>query len=70
VSHQTTFGCCRRDARSIRFVTVVDDLDALVAQIADRGVEPSKRETYSDGVCMATYHDPDGNKIGFGGAPL
>jgi hypothetical protein len=32
----------------------VDDLDALVAQIADRGVEPSKRETYSNGVCKAS----------------
>jgi predicted enzyme related to lactoylglutathione lyase len=48
----------------------VDDLDALVAQIADRGVEPSKRETYSNGVRKATYHDPDGNEIGFGGSPL
>ena len=48
----------------------VDDLDELVAQIADRGVEPSKRETYSNGVRKATYHDPDGNEIGFGGAAL
>jgi hypothetical protein len=48
----------------------VDDLDALVAQIADRGVEPSKRETYSNGVRKVTYHDPDGNEIGFGGAPI
>jgi hypothetical protein len=31
----------------------VDDLDALVAQIADREVEPSKRETYSNGVCSS-----------------
>jgi predicted enzyme related to lactoylglutathione lyase len=48
----------------------VDDLDARVAQIADRGVEHSKRETYSNGVRKTTYHDPDGNEIGFGGAPL
>jgi hypothetical protein len=48
----------------------VDDLDALVAQIADQGVEPSKRETYSNGVRKVTYHDPDGNEIGFGGAPI
>ncbi|MFC6020618.1 VOC family protein [Plantactinospora solaniradicis] len=48
----------------------VDDLDALVARAADRGVEPSKRETYSNGVRKATYHDPDGNEIDFGGAPL
>lgn len=48
----------------------VDDLDALVAQIADRGLDPVKRETYSNGVRKTTYRDPDGNEIGFGGAPL
>jgi Glyoxalase/Bleomycin resistance protein/Dioxygenase superfamily len=48
----------------------VDDLDALVAQIADRGLDPLKRETYSNGVRKITYRDPDGNEIGFGGAPL
>jgi predicted enzyme related to lactoylglutathione lyase len=48
----------------------VDDLDALVAQIAARGLNPIERETYSNGVRKATYRDPDGNKIGFGGAPL
>jgi catechol 2,3-dioxygenase-like lactoylglutathione lyase family enzyme len=48
----------------------VDDLDALVAQIAERGLEPAKRETYSNGVRKVTYRDPDGNEIGFGGAPL
>jgi hypothetical protein len=47
----------------------VDDFDALVAQIADRGLEPAKRETYSNGVRKATYCDPDGNEIGYGGAP-
>jgi predicted enzyme related to lactoylglutathione lyase len=47
----------------------VDDFDALVARIADRGIEPTSRETYSNGVRKATYHDPDGNEIGFGGAP-
>ena len=47
----------------------VDDFDARVAQIADRGVEPTKRETYSNGVRKAIYRDPDGNEIGFGGAP-
>jgi predicted enzyme related to lactoylglutathione lyase len=48
----------------------VDDLDALVAQIAERGIEPVKRETYPNGVRKARYRDPDGNEIGFGGAPL
>jgi catechol 2,3-dioxygenase-like lactoylglutathione lyase family enzyme len=48
----------------------VDDLDAWVAAIASRGLEPDERETYSNGVRKATYRDPDGNEIGFGGAPL
>ncbi len=46
----------------------VGDLDALVAQIADRGLDPANRETYSNGVCKITYRDADGNEIGFGGA--
>ena len=48
----------------------VDDFDALVARIAERGLDPVERETYSNGVRKATYRDPDGNEIGFGGAPL
>ena len=48
----------------------VDDLDARVAQIAARGLDPAERETYSNGVRKVTYRDPDGNEIGFGGAPL
>jgi hypothetical protein len=48
----------------------VDDLDALVAQIAEREIEPVKRETYPNGVRKALYRDPDGNEIEFGGAPL
>src|SRR4051812_25162618 len=48
----------------------VDDLDARVAQIAERGIEPTKREVYGDGVHKMTYYDPDGNEIGFGSLPL
>lgn len=48
----------------------VDDFDALLTRIAARGIEPSARETYSNGVRHATYHDPEGNEIAFGGAPL
>jgi len=52
-------------------VTVfVDDLDERVAAIASRGLEPDERETYSNGVRKALYRDPDGNEVGFGGAPL
>jgi hypothetical protein len=48
---------------------IVDDLDALMAEIAQRGVEQAKQETYSNGVRKTTYADPDGNEIGFGGVP-
>jgi hypothetical protein len=48
----------------------VDDLDRHVAAIAARGVEPDEHETYSNGVRKAIYRDPDGNEVGFGGAPL
>jgi hypothetical protein len=53
-----------------RHTIFVADLDALVAQIAERGLEPATRETYSNGVRKITYRDADGNEIGFGGAPL
>jgi len=48
----------------------VDDLDALVAQIAEWGLEPVERETYANDVRKTTYRDLDGNAIGFGGASL
>lgn len=48
----------------------VDDLDAVIAEIGSRGLEPAERETYSNGVRKATYRDEDGNEIGFGGAAL
>ena len=52
-------------------VTVfLDDLDAHVDAVAARGLEPDERVTYSNGVRKALYHDPDGNELGFGGAPL
>jgi catechol 2,3-dioxygenase-like lactoylglutathione lyase family enzyme len=52
------------------WVTIfVDDLDSRVAEIAGRGLEPADRLTYSNGVRKAVYRDPDGNELGFGGAP-
>lgn len=48
---------------------IVDDFDARLAGIADRGLEPTELETYSNGVRKAIYPDPDGNEIGFGGPP-
>ena len=59
-----------RDAPGGAAITIfVDDLDARVAEIATRGIEPAERETYSNGVRKVTYRDADGNEIGFGGAP-
>lgn len=48
----------------------VDDFDARIAAIAERGLKPSLEETYDNGVRKTTYADADGNEIGFGGAAL
>ncbi len=53
-----------------RLTLFVDNLDALVAQIAERGLDPAMRETLANGVRKITYRDEDGNEIGFGGAPV
>jgi predicted enzyme related to lactoylglutathione lyase len=45
----------------------VDDLDATVAAIAARGLDPDEQLTYSNGVRRALYRDPDGNEVAFGG---
>jgi catechol 2,3-dioxygenase-like lactoylglutathione lyase family enzyme len=58
------------DAGHAMHTLFVDDFDARIADIAERGLEPDERETYRNGVRKATYRDPDGNEIGFGGAPL
>jgi catechol 2,3-dioxygenase-like lactoylglutathione lyase family enzyme len=52
-----------------RHTLFVADLDALVAHSADRGLHPVQRDRYANGVRKITYRDPDGNEIGFGGAP-
>jgi catechol 2,3-dioxygenase-like lactoylglutathione lyase family enzyme len=48
----------------------LDDLDGFVAEVADRGLEPDERETYTNGVRKATFRDPDGNEIALAGPPL
>ena len=48
----------------------VDDLDARVAGIAERGIEPETVETYENGVRKVVYRDPDGNEFGFAGGPV
>jgi catechol 2,3-dioxygenase-like lactoylglutathione lyase family enzyme len=52
-----------------RHLAFADDLDALVAQIAERGLTPAEQETHANGVRKVAYRDPDGNEFGFGGAP-
>jgi catechol 2,3-dioxygenase-like lactoylglutathione lyase family enzyme len=47
----------------------VDDLDAHVAHIAARGIEPVEQATHDGGVRKVTFRDADGNEISFGGAP-
>jgi hypothetical protein len=38
------------------------------AAVRDDG-KSAEREAYANGVRKATFRDPDGNEIGFGGAP-
>ncbi len=45
----------------------VDDLDARVADIASRGLEPDERVTYPGKARKAIYRDADGNEVSFGG---
>lgn len=40
------------------------------ADVAARDLEPDERATYSNGARKALYRDPDGNEVGFAGAPL
>jgi len=47
----------------------VDDLDARVAEIAARRLEPEGRETYPNGVRKIVYRDADGNEVALGGGP-
>ena len=57
------------DAGHARHLIFVDDIDAVVAEIAQRGIEPAKTEALANGVRKASYRDADGNQFEFGGAP-
>jgi hypothetical protein len=56
----------RRNALVMSFV---DRRDNRVAEIARRGIEPNRRDTYESGVTTVTYRDADGNEISLGGVP-
>jgi catechol 2,3-dioxygenase-like lactoylglutathione lyase family enzyme len=45
---------------------IVDDLDAQLAGLAERGVETGPVETIGDGMRGTRIRDPDGNRITFG----
>ena len=45
------------------------DLDERVIAAAERGIEPTLRETYDNGVRKVTFTDPDGNRLGLGAGP-
>lgn len=53
-----------------RLTAFLDDLDGFLTTARGRGLEPDLVETYDNGVRKAIFRDPDGNEIGFGGAPL
>ena len=48
---------------------IVDDLDGLLAGLAERGLAPGAIETYGNGVRRAEIRDPEGNRIAFGQVP-
>jgi catechol 2,3-dioxygenase-like lactoylglutathione lyase family enzyme len=69
--HRSIYVVEHADGAGKSVVTIfVDDLDAHVAAIAGRRLKPDEIATYANGVRKALYRDPDGNELGFGGAPL
>lgn len=50
-------------------MSMVENLDALVAEIASRGIEVTEWEEYGNGVRKAIFRDADGNEISFGAVP-
>ncbi|MCH6159036.1 VOC family protein [Streptomyces marispadix] len=57
----------RERAGNALALTFVDDLDSRVAEVAGRGIEPARQETYEGGVTKVIYRDADGNEISLGG---
>jgi catechol 2,3-dioxygenase-like lactoylglutathione lyase family enzyme len=82
VAHDTEYVWTLAEHRSINvdlrperagyaMVTVfLEEFDGFVESAAARGMHPDTRETYGNGVRKVIYLDPDGNEIGFGGAPV
>jgi catechol 2,3-dioxygenase-like lactoylglutathione lyase family enzyme len=47
----------------------VDDLDARLTEVGQRGLQPVSEEAHDGGVRKVTFRDPDGNEISLGGGP-
>lgn len=60
---------CPEHAGHATHTILVDDLDAVVEQVAQCGLHPVTEETCPNGVRKATFRDPDGHEIGYGGGP-
>ncbi len=68
--HRFLYVLLRPDRTGQGMVTmIVDDLDGVVEAAAGRGIHPTTRDTYGNGVRKVTYVDPDGNEVAFGGLP-
>jgi glyoxylase I family protein len=48
---------------------IVDDLDGMLDDLGERGLEAGPVETYPNGVRRAEIADPEGNRIAFGEVP-
>jgi catechol 2,3-dioxygenase-like lactoylglutathione lyase family enzyme len=46
---------------------MAEDIDATVAAISARGIEPLRVETYDENMRKVVYRDADGNELSFGG---
>jgi predicted enzyme related to lactoylglutathione lyase len=48
---------------------ICDNLEALIEEIAARGIRFVREELPAEGVRKVMYYDPDGNEIGLGRLP-
>ena len=47
----------------------MEDLEGLLGELAERGIEPGAVEVMSNGVRTSTITDPEGNRIKLGQVP-
>ena len=69
--HRSIYVKLRPEDAGHSMVTVfLSDLDSFMESAASRGIDPRAQEVLENGVRKVIYADPDGNEIGFGGAPV